>query len=187
MSSARKAFSGSRAVPHTRVRGRRRARSAAIALEEGFSVQPRKTRVMRRGTRQRLAGVVINRHPNLSRERFDTLTSCVRHGPASQNRDGHRDFRASLAGHVAHASMLNRARAATSSGRSSSASTGNGTITRPASARSRSDRDVRAASANTGYESPATPRSPTPDACASRASSALSGSSGPAASASNCT
>jgi RNA-directed DNA polymerase len=87
---------------------------AAIALEEGFSVQTRKTRIMRSGTRQRLAGVVINRHPNLSRERFDTLkamlTNCVRHGPASQNRDGRADFRASLEGHVAHACMLNRAR-----------------------------------------------------------------------------
>jgi RNA-directed DNA polymerase len=89
---------------------------AAIALEEGFTVQPRKTRVMARGVRQQLAGVVVNRHPNLARDRFDALkallTNCVRHGPVSQNRDGRADFRASLAGHVAHATMLNPARGA---------------------------------------------------------------------------
>ncbi len=89
---------------------------ASIAIEEGFAVQQHKTRVMQRGVRQRLAGVVVNRHPNLARERFDTLktmlTNCVRHGPASQNRDAHADFRASLEGHIAHASMLNAARGA---------------------------------------------------------------------------
>jgi hypothetical protein len=89
---------------------------AAIALEEGFAVQPRKTRVMPRGIRQRLAGVVVNRHPNLARDRFDTLkatlTNCVRQGPESQNREACTDFRASLAGHVAHATMLNPSRGA---------------------------------------------------------------------------
>jgi RNA-directed DNA polymerase len=89
---------------------------AAIALEEGFAVQPRKTRVMPRGIRQRLAGVVVNRHPNLARDRFDTLkatlTNCVRQGPESQNRAACADFRASLAGHVAHAAMLNPSRGA---------------------------------------------------------------------------
>lgn len=89
---------------------------ASIALEEGFTVQPRKTRVMARGTRQQLAGVVVNRHPNLARDQFDKLkallTNCVRHGPVSQNRDGRADFRASLAGHVAHAAMLNPPRGA---------------------------------------------------------------------------
>lgn len=89
---------------------------AAIALEEGFAVQPRKTRAMPRGVRQRLAGVVVNQHPNLARDKFDTLKAtlhnCVRHGPNTQNRDLHRDFRASLLGRIAHASMLNSARGA---------------------------------------------------------------------------
>ncbi|MFM0289761.1 reverse transcriptase family protein [Paraburkholderia megapolitana] len=89
---------------------------AAIAIEEGFAVQPRKTRVMPRGVRQRLAGVVVNQHPNFSRDRFDTLkatlTNCVKHGVASQNRCAHRDFRASLAGHIAHVTMLNSSRGA---------------------------------------------------------------------------
>ncbi|PCE22642.1 reverse transcriptase [Paraburkholderia acidicola] len=89
---------------------------AAIAIEEGFSVQPRKTRVMPRGVRQQLAGIVVNQHPNFSRDKFDTLkatlNNCVKHGVASQNRSAHRDFRASLAGHIAHVTMLNSARGA---------------------------------------------------------------------------
>ncbi|SIO61458.1 RNA-directed DNA polymerase [Burkholderia sp. GAS332] len=91
-------------------------RVAAIAIEEGFAVNLRKTRVMRRGARQHLAGVVVNSHPNLARTEFDALkavlTNCVRQGPASQNREGHADFRAHLAGRVAHAAMLNAARGA---------------------------------------------------------------------------
>ena len=40
-------------------------RVAAIALEEGFAVQHHKTRAMRQGVRQKAAGVVLNRHPNV--------------------------------------------------------------------------------------------------------------------------
>jgi RNA-directed DNA polymerase len=106
------AFSGGEDL--ARVIERLSIRVAAIALEEGFSIQLRKTRVMRRGARQHLAGVVVNRHPNLARSEFDTLkailTNCVRHGPGSQNRDGHGDFRAHLQGRVAQAVMLNAQR-----------------------------------------------------------------------------
>jgi Zn-dependent M28 family amino/carboxypeptidase len=66
--------------------------------------------------RQQLAGVVVNRHPNLARDECDVLkailTNCIRHGPASQNRAAHPDFRAYLAGRVAHARALNAARGA---------------------------------------------------------------------------
>jgi RNA-directed DNA polymerase len=69
---------------------------------------------MRRGARQHLAGVVVNRHPNLARSEFDRLkailTNCVRYGAASQNREGHADFRAHLQGRVAQAVMLNAGR-----------------------------------------------------------------------------
>ncbi|RQR29660.1 reverse transcriptase family protein [Burkholderia sp. Bp9142] len=108
------AFSGGGAF--AREAGRLQARVAAIALEEGFALQLRKTRVMRRGVRQQLAGVVVNRQPNLARDEFDVLkailTNCIRHGPVSQNRAAHADFRAHLAGRVAHASALNAARGA---------------------------------------------------------------------------
>src|SRR6185437_9583766 len=62
---------------------------AAILFEEGFSVHHRKTRIMRQGVRQHLAGLVSNRCMNVARSDFDrlkaTLTNCVRLGPASQN------------------------------------------------------------------------------------------------------
>lgn len=87
---------------------------AAVALEEGFRVEHRKTRIMRQSVRQRLAGVVVNQHPNAARQDYDrlkaTLFNCVRHGPAAQNRDGRADFRSFLAGRIAHVSMLNPAR-----------------------------------------------------------------------------
>jgi len=84
---------------------------AATALEEAFEVNPRKTRVMRRGVRQQVAGVVVNDRVNTARDEYDRLRAilhnCARHGPASQNRAGHPDFRAHLAGRVAHIAMLN--------------------------------------------------------------------------------
>ena len=87
------------------------AHAAAIALEEGFSVNHRKTRIMRRGTRQALAGIVVNEGLNLRRwdlERLEAiLTNCVRHGPASQNRENHPDFRAHLEGRIGYVEMIN--------------------------------------------------------------------------------
>ncbi len=88
---------------------------AAIALEEGFRVNTRKTRVMREGTRQQVTGVVVNTHPNIGRDDYDrlkaTLANCVRHGPASQNRANHPNFRAYLAGRISHVRMVNAQRA----------------------------------------------------------------------------
>jgi hypothetical protein len=108
------AFSGGDDL--ARMAGRLEIRVAAIAIEEGFAVNLRKTRVMRRGARQHLAGVVVNSHPNLARPAFDALkavlTNCVRHGAASQNRERHADFRAHLAGRVAQAVMVNARRGA---------------------------------------------------------------------------
>jgi RNA-directed DNA polymerase len=87
---------------------------AAILLEEGFTVHFRKTRVMRRGVRQHLAGVVINERMNVMRPDFDllkaTLTNCVRLGPESQNRDAHPRFCSHLEGRVGFVEMINPAR-----------------------------------------------------------------------------
>lgn len=86
-------------------------RAAAILLEEGFAVHHRKTRIMRQGVRQYLAGVVVNEHVNVIRRDYDalkaTLTNCVRHGWESQNREGVADFRAHLAGRVSFVEMVN--------------------------------------------------------------------------------
>ncbi len=85
-----------------------------IAAEEGWSVNLAKTRVLRKSMRQQLAGVVVNQHPNAPRAEVDRLkailTNCIRHGPASQNRDGHADFRAHLQGRVAWVGQRNPAR-----------------------------------------------------------------------------
>lgn len=84
---------------------------AAIAHEEGFSVNHRKTRMMRQGVRQYLAGLVVNQHMNVMRSDFDrlkaTLTNCVRLGPQSQNRESHPQFRLHLEGRVGFVEMIN--------------------------------------------------------------------------------
>jgi retron-type reverse transcriptase len=87
---------------------------AAILLEEGFSVNHRKTRIMRQGVRQHLAGAVVNDKINIPRPDFDvlkaTLTNCIRKGPQTQNRDAHPDFRAHLTGRIAFVESLNAAK-----------------------------------------------------------------------------
>ena len=84
--------------------------ACAVALEEGFVVHTRKTRVMRQGVRQRAAGVVLNQRPNVPRADFDRLKAilhnCLAHGPHGQDRVGHADFHAHLAGRIAHVATL---------------------------------------------------------------------------------
>jgi retron-type reverse transcriptase len=86
----------------------------AIAIEEGFEINHRKTRVRTQAQSQRLAGVVVNQKPNLPREEFDrlkaTLHNCIHLGPESQNRQGHDDFKAHLAGRIAYVNWLNPAK-----------------------------------------------------------------------------
>ena len=85
--------------------------AAAILLEEGFTVQHRKTRIMRQGVRQYLAGVVANQRLNVPRPDYDRLkailTNCIRFGPVSQNREGRADFRAYLEGRISFVAMIN--------------------------------------------------------------------------------
>jgi RNA-directed DNA polymerase len=90
--------------------------ACAVALEEGFVVQTRKTRIMRQGNRQCIAGVVVNDRPNIRRDQFDTLKAilhnCVKHGFESQNRLGHHDFRSHLLGRIAHVGSIHPERGA---------------------------------------------------------------------------
>jgi len=89
--------------------------AAAILLEEGFHVNHRKTRIMRQGVRQYLAGIVANQKINVVRGDFDRLkailTNCVRHGPESQNREAHPAFRSHLEGRISFFEMINPAKA----------------------------------------------------------------------------
>lgn len=106
------AFSGD--ADFARVVHRFRHHAAAIALEEGFEVHHRKTRIMRPGVRQHLAGIVVNAHQNIARADYDrlkaTLTNCVRHGAETQNRAAHTEFRAHLLGRMAHVERINAVR-----------------------------------------------------------------------------
>ncbi len=90
--------------------------AGAVALEEGFRVQTRKTRIMRQSVRQRAAGLVLNVRPGVSREEFDQLKAilfnCVSNGPLAENRYQHANFRAHLAGRIAWHKQTNATRAA---------------------------------------------------------------------------
>ncbi|MBX3205279.1 MAG: RNA-directed DNA polymerase [Labilithrix sp.] len=87
-----------------------------IAIEEGFNVQHRKTKLMRAGTRQQVTGLVVNRSAAIPRRDFERykaiLHNCVLTGPDRQNRDGRPDFRAHLEGVVAWVTHVQPARGA---------------------------------------------------------------------------
>jgi hypothetical protein len=108
------AFSGGR--DFERAARRFQVQVLRVALEEGFDVNPRKSRFMRAALRQQLCGVVVNARPNVCRAAFDRLKAllhnCVRHGPASQNRAGRSDFRGHLLGRVQWVAQLNPGRGA---------------------------------------------------------------------------
>ena len=106
------AFSGD-AVFARQVRGVA-AEIAAIAMDEGFAVNHRKTRVMGQGVRQSLAGLVTNERVNVARDEYDLLKAilhnCVRFGPESQNREGLTSFRMHLLGRVGFVESIHPAR-----------------------------------------------------------------------------
>jgi RNA-directed DNA polymerase len=106
------AFSGG--AEFVRVVERFSTHVAAILMEEGFTVNHRKTRIMRQGVRQRLAGVVTNERANVPRTDFDrlkaTLNNCIRQGPESQNRTAHPRFRAHLDGRIGWVESMNPAK-----------------------------------------------------------------------------
>lgn len=87
----------------------------SIALEEGYAVNPRKTRLATQAQAQHVCGVVVNHHVNIKRADFDRLRAllhqCGLHGPVSQNREGHVDFRAHLRGKLDWATQLNPVKA----------------------------------------------------------------------------
>ncbi len=108
------AFSGN--IGFERAARRVQVLVAVIAGEEGFDLNTRKSRFMRQSVRQQLVGVVVNDQPNINREAYDelkaTLHNCVRHGPESQNRERHGDFRGHLLGRIAHVRNINPTRGA---------------------------------------------------------------------------
>ena len=98
----------------TRRIARVRETIVAIAREEGFAVNRRKSRLVTRAGRQRVCGLVVNERVNVPRAEYDTLRAivhnAVRRGPVSQNRAGVPDFRAHLLGRIAWVAQANPAR-----------------------------------------------------------------------------
>jgi retron-type reverse transcriptase len=90
------------------------AYAGRIAREEGFALQPRKSRLRTAARRQLVTGVVVNAHPNLARSEYDRLRATLHRlaldGPPAE--DGGVDLRAQLRGRVAWAESLNPARGA---------------------------------------------------------------------------
>lgn len=76
-----------------------------ILIDEGFQIRRRKTRVLRRGQRQQVGGLILNETLNVPRVEYDTLRAilhdCGRNGPTVANRDQHPSFREHLQGRVA--------------------------------------------------------------------------------------
>ncbi|NVB82868.1 MAG: RNA-directed DNA polymerase [Kofleriaceae bacterium] len=87
-------------------------RIGAIAHDEGFALNFRKTRVMTASDRQRITGLVVNEKLAVTRDEVDRLRAilfnCARTGPAAQNREGHADFRAHLLGRISWVSAVDR-------------------------------------------------------------------------------
>jgi hypothetical protein len=86
-----------------------------IAAEEGFRLNPGKTRIMRRYQRQSVTGIVVNDHCNAPRAEFERLKAilhnCLQNGPAGQDKEGGRDFRRRLEGRIAWVEQINPHRA----------------------------------------------------------------------------
>jgi hypothetical protein len=81
-----------------------------VAREEGFAVNEKKTRVMRRSTAQSVTGVVVNDKPSIDRAELRRLRAILHRarteGLDAQNREGRPNFRAWLTGKIAFVSMV---------------------------------------------------------------------------------
>ncbi len=106
------AFSGGQ--DFVRVVDRLPAWVAFIAADEGFSINHRKTKLMKQGVRQALTGMTINCKPNSLRNDYERLKAilynCIQKGPHSQNIYHHAHYRAHLQGRIAYIAGLNKNR-----------------------------------------------------------------------------
>ena len=82
---------------------------ARIAAEEGFRVNPSKTRLMSRAGRQTVTGIVVNERPNVPRAEYDRLRALLHN--AARDGPGELD-RAHVLGRIAWVAALNPARGA---------------------------------------------------------------------------
>ena len=93
-----------------------RAQVAAIARDEGFRVNERKSTIATRAGRQRVCGIVVNERLNVPRREYDELKAILHNAalrdPARENRAGVPDFRAHLLGRIAWVESLHPGRGA---------------------------------------------------------------------------
>jgi RNA-directed DNA polymerase len=85
------------------------ARVRHIAQDEGFAVNPKKTRVKRLHARQTVTGLVVNDNPGVPRDLTRRLRAILHRakaeGLAAQNRHGEPNFRAWVEGMIAYIAM----------------------------------------------------------------------------------
>lgn len=90
--------------------------AAGIAIDEGHALHPRKMAWTPAHRRQIVGGIVVNQHPNAPRDDYDRLRAllhrCALNGPASDDLEGHADFRAHLRGRIAWVGQFSPARRA---------------------------------------------------------------------------
>jgi RNA-directed DNA polymerase len=91
------------------------ARIRHIAEDEGFVVNERKTRVLKRSTAMSVTGIIVNRRPGVRRREVRRLRAILhnakKHGLASQNRANEPQFEARIRGQIAFVQMVNPAQA----------------------------------------------------------------------------
>jgi RNA-directed DNA polymerase len=84
--------------------------------DEGFTVHPTKTRVMRRSNRQEVTGVVVNDHTTISRKEIRQLRALLHNakktGLEAQNRENRPNFAHYIRGRVAFVNMVDPRRGA---------------------------------------------------------------------------
>ena len=87
-----------------------------IVKRERFRINTAKRRVVRNSQQMSVTGVVVNEKRNVAREDYDELKAilhnCHKHGPDSQNRQGHPNFLEHLRGRIAHVQQLSPTRGA---------------------------------------------------------------------------
>jgi hypothetical protein len=85
------------------------ARVRHIARDEGFAVNEKKTRVLRRHQAQTVTGLIVNDRPGVSRDEIRRLRAILhrarKEGLASQNREGRADYLAWRRGKIAFVEM----------------------------------------------------------------------------------
>ncbi|MGB3314903.1 MAG: reverse transcriptase family protein [Albidovulum sp.] len=83
----------------------------SIAVEEGFRLNPTKTRVMTAAGHQSVTGITVNQHVNIPREDYDRLKATIHHlGRADDTRRNDRAFLSRVSGQIGWIEQVNPAR-----------------------------------------------------------------------------